>query len=323
MLNVFCAQRLTAGGMPRACARRWREATFVGVVNNQGIIGFAGEGHRNILRGNSATIQGGTISGAVPGTMTGTITTDSVTFEGGTVALGSWGWGGLNWTNVGHTTFRNVEIVGVTASFINRGTLVIEEDAVLSAGVQNENDGNLIVDGVWNLGAFTLASGGLSGSGFINGSIVNQGGIVAPGSSPGILHIAGNYSQNQNGILALEIGGLDPGLNHDQLVVAGSLSLSGEVQLSLIDGFIPSVGDKYNLFQVGRTFSIDNARFNWLNAPSGLTYDSAFVNGVYTVSITAVPEPSSMALASMAVAGMLFIRLKHHRGRLDRLGLRS
>ncbi len=156
-----------------------------------------------------------------------------------------------------------------------------------------------------------IANGGtLSGTGTIIGDVLTDGGILSPGASPGVLHIDGNLTVAA-GQLLIELGGLTAGTDYDQLDVTGSIFLDGLVQLSFINGFIPSVGDQFSLFQAGGEFNASLAQFNWLNAPSGLTYDSTLVDGIYTIQITAVPEPSSLVLASIAVlSGVVLWRRK-------------
>jgi len=73
----------------------------------------------------------------------------------------------------------------------------------------------------------------LKGSGRINGSLQQTGGVVAPGNSPGILTVGGAYSISA-GSLQTEIDGLaGAGVvsGHDQLRVGGTITLSGTAAL--------------------------------------------------------------------------------------------
>ncbi|HPE56698.1 MAG TPA: T9SS type A sorting domain-containing protein [Bacteroidales bacterium] len=70
-------------------------------------------------------------------------------------------------------------------------------------------------------------------------------GIVSPGSSPGILNWKINYQPSGSSILDIEIGGLTPGEEHDQLIVNGYAGVDGTLQVSLIDGFVPVAGDTF------------------------------------------------------------------------------
>ena len=73
----------------------------------------------------------------------------------------------------------------------------------------------------------------LKGSGSINGSLQQTGGVVAPGNSPGILTVGGAYSISA-GSLQIEIDGLagaGVASGHDQLRVGGTITLSGTAVL--------------------------------------------------------------------------------------------
>jgi autotransporter-associated beta strand protein len=74
-------------------------------------------------------------------------------------------------------------------------------------------------------------------------NVINSG-RVAPGFSPGIIRIEGDYSQENSGVLEIEVGGLTPGTQHDQLQVTGSASLDGRLEVPLIDGFVPVAGNE-------------------------------------------------------------------------------
>ncbi|MCA9166624.1 MAG: right-handed parallel beta-helix repeat-containing protein [Planctomycetales bacterium] len=79
---------------------------------------------------------------------------------------------------------------------------------------------------------------------------VTLNGNITPGQSPGVLQVSGGLKFADPANLAIEIGGPTPGetaANHDQLDVTGSVSLGNNtfLQLSLINGYMPVVGDQY------------------------------------------------------------------------------
>jgi len=92
---------------------------------------------------------------------------------------------------------------------------------------------------------------------------------VAPGNSPGILTVDGNYTQGSSGTLAIEIGGVLPGDDHDKLVVGGIATLDGTLDVTLINGFALS-GDL--LFDV-LDFNSVVGDFTNFNLPTGLQWD--------------------------------------------------
>ncbi|MBF0613214.1 MAG: LEPR-XLL domain-containing protein, partial [Magnetococcales bacterium] len=92
----------------------------------------------------------------------------------------------------------------------------------------------------------------LSGNILVNGTLFNQG-TVSPGHSPGI-DTVDSYSQDANATLTVEIGGLTPGPGssitndgYDQLNIKDAAILDGNLNISLLDGFIPQVGQTFDI----------------------------------------------------------------------------
>ncbi|MBF0461945.1 MAG: hypothetical protein HQL87_11155, partial [Magnetococcales bacterium] len=91
----------------------------------------------------------------------------------------------------------------------------------------------------------------LIGSGALPLDVTNQG-IISPGDSTGAgVLTLNNFTQTQEGTLHLEIGGLNPGANYDQLQVKGQANLSGAITVSLQDGFTPKAGDTFDIMTFG------------------------------------------------------------------------
>ncbi len=85
-------------------------------------------------------------------------------------------------------------------------------------------------------------SGILRGTGTYNRVVTNNG-TVAPGESPGLLTIAGDYTQSPAGTLEIEVAGTaTPGTDYDRLVVTGTASLNGTLTAELLGGFAPTTG---------------------------------------------------------------------------------
>src|SRR5208282_5714435 len=107
--------------------------------------------------------------------------------------------------------------------------------------------GSASVDGslVATAGTVTVdPSGSLSGSGSISADVVNNG-TLRPGDIPGLLTITGNYTQTATGALDIESGGTTAGTQYDQLNVSGTAALDGTLDISLINGFGPAIGQSF------------------------------------------------------------------------------
>lgn len=94
--------------------------------------------------------------------------------------------------------------------------------------------------------AVTVNGGMLGGSGTIGGLTVNDGGVLSPGSSPGILHVKGNLSLALGANYLVELNGPTAGSEYDQTDVMGAVSL-GNATLSLVLGFIPADGTTFTI----------------------------------------------------------------------------
>ena len=164
-------------------------------------------------------------------------------------------------------------------------------------GILTVSDGGKVeVGGLFKLQGRGTALGKLQGNGTVIGDVESSG-AVAPGLSPGILTINGNYTQDPTGALQIELGGLNPGAEFDQLVVSGNVTLSGTLSVSLLNGFMPSIGNSFDILDWGSL----SGTFATLQLPSlgdSMGWDTS---QLYTTgTITAVPEPATLMLTMIA-----------------------
>ena len=71
---------------------------------------------------------------------------------------------------------------------------------------------------------------------------------ASPGHSAGLTTVVGNYTQQAAGSLEIEIGG-PSAFDNDLVNVLGTASLSGQLQLALINGFSPGAGQTFSIMQ--------------------------------------------------------------------------
>ncbi|MBA4107914.1 MAG: hypothetical protein C0485_19450 [Pirellula sp.] len=199
------------------------------------IIGERGSGTLNVMDGGSVFSVNGVLGQDPDSSGTATIT-DAV------------------WTMTGELS------VGGIASFFNlnggSGTLNIQQAGNVSAaqGVVIFPEGRVrLQGGTLDASSIRFQGGGLfdwsSGTLHVdtyNGNLTNQGGTLAPGRSIGSTNLTGDYVQQAEGALEVEISNpISPGdaPEHDFVSSARFVSLAGELQLKLIDGFIPTEQD--------------------------------------------------------------------------------
>lgn len=81
-------------------------------------------------------------------------------------------------------------------------------------------------------------------SGTLAANLVN-GGTISPGVSPGLITVDGDYTQQETGLLIIELGGTTAGTEYDQLVVTGTATMHGTLTVTVLPGFTPQVGDTF------------------------------------------------------------------------------
>jgi len=86
----------------------------------------------------------------------------------------------------------------------------------------------------------------MQGTAVINlpSNFINNG-ITSPGHSPGTLTYIGNFQPSETAVFNVEISGLNAGAEYDQLLVTGNAILGGALNISLVNGFIPTAGDSF------------------------------------------------------------------------------
>jgi hypothetical protein len=97
-------------------------------------------------------------------------------------------------------------------------------------------------------GAVEIQGGSLFGTGTITSSLISSG-VVTAGDSlskPGVLSPS-TYTQNAKGSLDIQLGGTTVGAQYSQLAVANGASLSGTLNVKLINGFVPAIGDIFTI----------------------------------------------------------------------------
>jgi hypothetical protein len=136
-------------------------------------------------------------------------------------------------TAAGTFTLQNGRDYLTTSPFSNAGAVNIESNSRFTTeDVYVQTEGITLLDNgtlVSNQNSVDIQAGILQGdSSTVTGNVTNSGSVI-PGLSPGVLGIEGDYEQTTDGSLELELGGLTPIDEFDQLVVFGTSDLGGTI----------------------------------------------------------------------------------------------
>ncbi len=202
----------------------------------------------NLVNTSSTMNVGGLTGGSGSHTVNSTMhvgTNNQSTAFGGSISGG----GNLNKTG-GGTLSLSGNITPGTVS-VSQGTLA------LTGGKIDTNTFSL------SGGSFNFVGGELN-VGTFNGNLVQGGGQVTIGASPGNTNVNGGYTQN-SGSLEIELGGTTAATEFDTLTVTGTAALGGDLDVSLIDlgggVFEPQWGQSFQILSassVSGTFANEN-----------------------------------------------------------------
>ncbi len=211
---------------------------------------------------------------------------------------------------------------------VSAGTLMISSTGSLGNGGVTVSGGSLIVNGSTGTGAITVASGAsVGGSGTIGGSVtVSSGATFGPGNSPGLLTINGALSLSGSAVMEIT-SAATRGTTYDATSIGGLLTYGGNLVFDLTGAGSSAFayGTTFNLFTAS-SVSGDFASLSVIGVGSpyaGLTFSETGSGGTgewtssttadnqYLVfsqasgTLTVVPEPSTVFLTGLGLAGML------------------
>jgi hypothetical protein len=265
--------------------------TYVlGTINNTGAIAVTANGNGTYLtiNGNTTLTGGGTV----------TLSTGA---NGNTAYLNQSE--GLTLTNAGNSIHITGQLT-VTSVVQNSGFIQIAAGSSASVTTMAVNGGNVQMDGSYSGSTITTSGTGMfSGTGTIPVP-VSDGGVIEGGDFPnaGVLTISNSQAltETSTGGIGVVIGGLTAGTQYSQVAVSGTASLSGSINVRLINGFVPVSGDSFQILTAS-AISTPSLTINSAALPSGLVWNYSNQGPVLLLEVTS--EPSSSQPLSVALQG--------------------
>jgi hypothetical protein len=199
------------------------------------------------------------------------------------------------------TAGTGVSVFGVVVN--NNGSLDVQSGTVTLAGSSFVNGITGIVQG--------------SGTVDISHTTITADGLFSPGDPLGVLQVIGSLPQSTNGAINIQIGGTNAGVNSDQLVITGTTTLNGALNITLINGFQPRGGDKFEIIRyASHTGSFDN--ISGLNLAGGFFLEPTFGStNVVLTTLDTRPRPllsqpqrlpnGALQITFTGVAGQTFV----------------
>ena len=322
--------------------------------NTPGAVGvnpFGGSGTVRVLSGtlntNGTLTHAGTTTIDAGGSLTGAVNNNALLTVNGTANLtaqpttvGSLTGSGV--MNINASTFTvggDNTSTTYTGTFgvggnllvkVGTGTLTLTGNSGGVVAASKVNAGTLLVNGQHIASNTQVASGAtLGGSGTVGPVIVNAGGFLSPGNSPGLLTTASLFL---GGTLLQEIQGNVRGTQYDAIDANGAVNLTGAT-LTLSGAYVPVVGDTFTIIAndgvdpVVGTFAglAQGATVNFNGRPLTISYTGGTGNDVVLAALApapalaAAPVPSNSAWMLAVLAAMLLASgIAAARGKLRR-----
>jgi T5SS/PEP-CTERM-associated repeat protein len=165
----------------------------------------------------------------------------------------------------------NTTTITTTAGLTNNADMVLINTTV--QGPVNSTVGSTVTV----LGTVDF-NGPVTGPGnFFGPGTANFNGGMAPGASPAEVGFEGDVALGNGNTLFVELGGTTPGTEYDRLSITGSASLGGTLDVSLLGGFNPVIGDTFDILVIGLGVlgTFDGVQFPAIsNLGLGLIYGS-------------------------------------------------
>jgi hypothetical protein len=110
-----------------------------------------------------------------------------------------------------------------------------------------------------------------------------------------------------SGILAIDIGGTAADSQFDQLLVSGAAQLDGTLRVSLLNGFLPVVGNSFTVLSA-EGITGDFANYELPSLDQALSWRVSKSLDAVTLTVVAVPEPGLFGMMALGLLLTMNVR---------------
>jgi hypothetical protein len=191
--------------------------------------------------------------------------------------------------------------IGGVIRVLKQATLKTNQGFLGNISVQ----GKLDTDGFLNLGTGSRLTSPTSPT--INGDVFNSAGnlvVGGPTSASGLAltGTSGTYCQENAAALSINIGGTTPGTEYDHFAIGALATLDGTLNLSLLTGYTPSVGNTFQVLTYGSCIGTFSSITGQVFASGSMRFELQY--NATNLTLTAVSNSSPPSVPTVtAVSG--------------------
>ncbi|WP_414521368.1 Calx-beta domain-containing protein, partial [Umezakia ovalisporum] len=184
--------------------------------------------------------------------------------------------------------------------FLNTGSVNIKGGIAHFSSDFDQTAGEIVLhNGRLNSTAeINIQAGQIGGYGTINSNILSAG-LLNPfvsgnlGAEYGKITILGNYTETDDAQIHIQIGGEDRGTEFDAIDISGTANFDGTIHISLLDDFIPVLGDSFTIINYADYTGDTELDFSGLIIAGGLRFNPVFNDNNLTLVVSSTTFPDA------------------------------